>query len=187
MTTQRDLHREARRLADLLSQSGRKIVFAESCTGGLVSASLTRIPGISAFHCGSAVVYQIATKQEWLGIPANLLEKPGPVSRIVAEQMATRVLERTPQADLAVSVTGHLGPNAPPQQDGLVFIGSAVRSCQSADGSAVGAFSVSAQRLKLPASTGNPAPSRLRIQRQMAVTEYVLRFAGKLAARSWNN
>lgn len=173
MTTQRDLHREARRLADVLFATGRKIVFAESCTGGLVSASLTRIPGISAHHCGSAVVYQMETKHEWLGIPADILEDPGPVSRIVAEEMVKRVLERTPHADIAVSVTGHLGPNAPPKQDGLVFLGTAFRS-----------GSVKVQRLNLPAPAPGVSPGRMRVQRQMAVALNVLQFARNIASHS---
>src|SRR5436190_5950076 len=111
----------ARQVARLLQQSARKVVFAESCTGGLVSGALTKIPGISSYHCGGMVVYRNETKQAYLGISAALLDDPGPVSRQVAGQMAQRVLEKTPEADVAASVTGHLGPNAPPKQDGLVF------------------------------------------------------------------
>jgi len=118
----------ARRVARQLKQSGHKIVFAESCTGGLASGALTKIPGISNYHCGGVVVYRNETKQAYLGIPAAMLENPGPVSREVVEQMATRVLARTLEADLAAAVTGHLGPNAPPRQDGLVFLAVAWRS-----------------------------------------------------------
>jgi nicotinamide-nucleotide amidase len=127
MTTQRDLDRAAKRLAALLERNQTRIVFAESCTGGLVSATLTRVPGISAWLCGSAVVYQVETKHRWLGIPRDLLDDPGPVSREVAAAMATGVLGRTPRADVAVSVTGHLGPDAPLKQDGLVFVAVASR------------------------------------------------------------
>src|SRR5262245_64415356 len=96
----------AARVARLLQQSGRKVVFAESCTGGLVSGSLTKIPGISSYHCGGVVVYRNETKQAYLDIPAALLKQPGPVSREVAEQMAQRVLAKTPEANLAAAVTG---------------------------------------------------------------------------------
>jgi nicotinamide-nucleotide amidase len=112
----------ARRVARLLKGSGRKVVFAESCTGGLVSAALTKIPGISNWHCGGVVVYRNATKAAWLDIPAPVLENPGPVSREVVELMARGVLDKTPEADLAAAVTGHLGPNAPPKLNGVVFI-----------------------------------------------------------------
>ena len=105
----------ARRVARLLKATGLKVVFAESCTGGLVSGALTKIPGISNHHCGGVVVYRNETKMAYLDIPAALLADPGPVSAEVAELMARRVLEKTPEADVAVSVTGHLGPNAPRQ------------------------------------------------------------------------
>lgn len=117
----------ARRVAKLLAAQGHKVVFAESCTGGLVSGALTRVPGISEHHCGGVVVYRNTTKQAYLDIPAKLLDDPGPVSREVAALMAERVLERTPEATIAVSVTGHLGPNAPKELDGRVFVGVAKR------------------------------------------------------------
>lgn len=118
----------ARRVARLLKQTNCKVVFAESCTGGLASGALTKIPGISSYHCGGVVVYRNETKQAYLGISAAMLDNPGPVSCEVAEQMATRVLAKTPEADLAAAVTGHLGPNAPARQDGLVFLAVAWRS-----------------------------------------------------------
>lgn len=111
----------ARRVARLLKSANQKVVFAESCTGGLVSGALTKIAGVSSYHCGGMVVYRNETKMAYLGIPAAVLEKPGPVSREVAERMALAVLEKTPEANVAVSVTGHLGPDAPPKLDGLVF------------------------------------------------------------------
>jgi nicotinamide-nucleotide amidase len=111
----------ARRVASLLEASSHKVVFAESCTGGLVSGALTKIPGISNYHCGGVVVYRNETKMAYLGIPATVLKNPGPVSEKVAALMAVRILEMTPEADVAVSVTGHLGPKAPEDLDGLVF------------------------------------------------------------------
>lgn len=118
----------ARRAARLLKAKNKKIVFAESCTGGLASGALTRIPGISQFHCGGMIVYRNETKQAYLKVPATVLADPGPVSAIVAESMATSVLRITPEADLAASVSGHLGPHAPPDQDGLVFMAVAQRN-----------------------------------------------------------
>jgi nicotinamide-nucleotide amidase len=116
-----------RRVARLLRASGLKVVFAESCTGGLVSGALTRVPGISEHHCGGVVVYRNETKTAYLGIARKILDDPGPVSREVVELMARRVLERTPEADVSIAVTGHLGPNAPSGMDGLVYIAAAVR------------------------------------------------------------
>ncbi len=114
-------------VASLLCQTGSRVVFAESCTGGLVAAALARVPGISECLCGSAVVYRIDTKSKWLDIPAELLDDPGPVSDVIARLMAERVLAITPEADLAVAVTGHLGPGAPSDLDGVVYIGTVWR------------------------------------------------------------
>ena len=114
-------------VALLLRQTGSRVVFAESCTAGLVTAALARVPGISESLCGSAVVYRLDTKSKWLEIPAELLADPGPVSDVIARLMAARVLAITPEADLAVSVTGHLGPGAPSDLDGVVYIGAAWR------------------------------------------------------------
>lgn len=117
----------AQHVAQLLKFTNTQIVFAESCTGGLVSAILARVPGISQFLCGSAVVYQLATKSEWLGIDPAMLVNPGPVSDEVARAMAVGVLRRTPHAQFSAAITGHLGPDAPDGQDGLVFVGVARR------------------------------------------------------------
>jgi nicotinamide-nucleotide amidase len=119
---------ETKRVARLLADNNAKVVFAESCTGGLVSGALTKVPGISDYHCGGVVVYRNETKSEYLGIPQSTLNDPGPVSREVAALMAERVLEKTPEADVAAAVTGHLGPNAPPELDGLIFMSVAERS-----------------------------------------------------------
>jgi len=114
-------------LQSLLSHKKHRIVFAESCTAGLIAASLGRIPGISDWLAGSAVVYQIETKAEWLGVDCNTLIATGPVSQVVSEQMAGGVLKITPHATIAASVTGHLGPDAPVDQDGIAWSSIAVR------------------------------------------------------------
>jgi nicotinamide-nucleotide amidase len=119
--------RRAARVARLLKETEKKIVFAESCTAGLVCASVTRTPGASELLCGGVVVYRNETKHAYLRIPRKLLDDPGPVSREVAQRMAQAVLKMTPEADFAVSVTGHLGPNSPPKLDGVVFVGLARR------------------------------------------------------------
>jgi PncC family amidohydrolase len=112
----------ARRVARLVRENNCKVVFAESCTGGLVSGALTKIAGISAYHCGGVIVYRNETKMAYLDIPADVLADPGPVSPEVAELMVRRVLRLTPEAEVAASVTGHLGPNAPRQLDGRVYV-----------------------------------------------------------------
>jgi nicotinamide-nucleotide amidase len=117
-----------RRVARLLQQTGKKVVFAESCTGGLISGSLTAVPGISQYHCGGMVVYRNETKTAFLGIPPRMIDNFDAVSTKIALEMASRVLARTPEADIALSVTGHLGPDAPRDKDGLVFVGIAARN-----------------------------------------------------------
>jgi len=116
-----------RRIAALLKQQNLKVVFAESCTGGLVAGALTQVPGISDHHCGGVVVYRNETKRAYLGISERLLKNPGAVSEVVAREMATRVLDLTPEADVSGAVTGHLGPGAPPELDGVVYIAIARR------------------------------------------------------------
>jgi nicotinamide-nucleotide amidase len=158
----------AQNLADALRQRRLRIVFAESCTGGLVSATLARVPGISEWHCGSAVVYRLDTKHRWLGVPGGLLENPGPVSQAVAIAMATGVLERTPEADCAAAVTGHLGPNAPAEQDGLIWIAIARRS-------ATGSLRTATESHRLP--TQHPGEGTLREARQQWAAQRMLEFA----------
>jgi PncC family amidohydrolase len=115
-------------LAESLARRQLKIVFAESCTGGLVSAALAGIPGISEWLCGSAVTYRSETKVAWLGVDATQIAEHTAVCSEVALQMALGVLGNTPEADLALSITGHLGPDTPEGMDGVVFVGFARRS-----------------------------------------------------------
>jgi nicotinamide-nucleotide amidase len=123
----RELTALASRVVKLLRAQDVRLVLAESCTGGLAAALLARIPGVSEFLCGSAVVYQVETKARWLKVSRRLLRDPGPVSAEVASAMAAGALLATPRADVAAAVTGHLGPGAPPSQDGLVFLAFARR------------------------------------------------------------
>ena len=112
----------ADKLAGELERNDRRIVFAESCTAGLVSALLAGIPGISQRLCGSAVTYQEQTKISWLDVESGDLENYSAVSDVVTQQMATGVLRETPQADFSAAVTGHLGPDAPDDLDGIGFL-----------------------------------------------------------------
>ena len=164
-----------------LQRTGHRIVFAESCTAGLIAATLGRIPGISEWLAGSAVVYQLTTKTAWLNIDAALLDKPGPVSQVVSEQMAAGVLELTPHATIAASVTGHLGPDAPPELDGIAWSTVVIRT--------IGQPAIVSRHLQLDTAT----PSQLvkhddvekRRSRQMAAVRLVLEFCVEtLAAQS---
>ncbi|WP_166821778.1 CinA family protein [Thalassoroseus pseudoceratinae] len=161
-----ELYESAKFLAERLRQCDRKVVFAESCTGGLVSSVVTAVAGVSDVMCGSTVVYRIETKAEWLGISRDLLDDPGPVSEIVARLMAEGVLAKTPEATVAASVTGHVGPFAPEDQDGLVFIGVAGRNREP---------EVFEYRLERTPDDANESElHQLRIARQMTAAKLVL-------------
>jgi Competence-damaged protein len=124
----------ARRVARLLKASGLKVVFAESCTGGLVSGALTRVPGISEHHCGGVVVYRNETKTAYLGIARKTLVDPGPVSREVAELMRSRAT---------------LGQMRPPEWTDLSMLPSPSGNQHTL------AFKSSAVAVRTPAFSGN--------------------------------
>jgi PncC family amidohydrolase len=169
------LVRAAEQLAEQLRRSGLRVVFAESCTAGLVTATLARIPGISEHVCGSAVVYRNATKTAWLGVSAEALadESTGPVSEQVAAAMARGVLARTPEADMAVSVTGHLGPDAPAHLDGVIYVGIARRDTR---GGEVRIERVLRKTLAAEFEPSSEMPS-LRLLRQQEAAAFVLHSA----------
>jgi len=109
--------------AGLLEQlQGIRLVFAESCTAGMVAATLGGVPGISRFLCGSAVTYREATKTEWLGMERELIDRHSAVSAEVTEEMASRVMLKTPEANLSLAITGHLGPGVDEAEDGRVYV-----------------------------------------------------------------
>ena len=114
-------------LAAQLESSQTSIVFAESCTAGLVAASLAQVPGISRWLCGSAVTYQESVKIAWLDVAKSDLQKHTAVSDVVTRQMAIGVLKKTPHANISAAVTGHLGPLAPKELDGVGFVAIAIR------------------------------------------------------------
>jgi CDP-diacylglycerol--glycerol-3-phosphate 3-phosphatidyltransferase len=105
------VHPLARQLAERLHSTGLTLAVAESCTGGLLAASITDQPGSSAYFQGGVVAYSNAVKKVLLGVPDQLLENHGAVSAEVAQAMAEGV-RRLLGADLALSVTGIAGPEA---------------------------------------------------------------------------
>jgi nicotinamide-nucleotide amidase len=108
---------------DLCRQKGLSLATAESCTGGLVAARLTSIPGSSDAFRGSVVAYTNDLKEGELGVGQDVLEAHGAVSAETALAMAHGVRERL-GADVAVSVTGIAGPagGTPEKPVGLVFL-----------------------------------------------------------------
>lgn len=108
----------------LLEARRSKLVLAESCTAGLIAATMGCVPGISNWFCGSFVVYRSGSKSTWLGVPEDLLNDPtvGPVSAVTSEILTQAVLDRTPEADWSLAITGDIGPGAPESTDGICFI-----------------------------------------------------------------
>lgn len=89
---------------------GKRIVVAESCTGGLVAAALTEIPGSSDVFQAGYVTYSNGSKTDMLGVSTDVLETFGAVSIAVAWAMAQGALKRS-GADVAVAITGVAGPH----------------------------------------------------------------------------
>jgi nicotinamide-nucleotide amidase len=119
---------QATTLLELCRSKRLRIVTAESCTGGLIAATLTEIPGSSDVVERGFVTYSNEAKQEMLGVPAATLRQFGAVSRETAEAMASGALAHA-SAELAVSVTGIAGPGggSPEKPVGLVHFAAASR------------------------------------------------------------
>jgi nicotinamide-nucleotide amidase len=108
---------------DLARGQGLTLAAAESCTGGLVAARLTSIPGSSDAFLGGVVTYHDRLKRELLGVPAEILERHGAVSAETAAAMASGARQAL-GADVAVSVTGVAGPGGGSAEKpiGLVYL-----------------------------------------------------------------
>jgi nicotinamide-nucleotide amidase len=119
----------ARGLLDLCRAKKLRIAAAESCTGGLVAATLTEIAGSSDVFERGFVTYSNEAKQAMLGVPAATLASHGAVSRETALAMAQGALARAP-VELAVSITGIAGPGGAVagKPVGLVHFAAAARS-----------------------------------------------------------
>jgi nicotinamide-nucleotide amidase len=106
-------------VAELLA--GRRLGLAESCSGGLLAARLTGLPGASTYFVGSAVAYSNAAKVELLGVDPALIEAHGAVSPEVAEAMSAGALERF-GADTAISITGIAGPEGGSEEKPVGYV-----------------------------------------------------------------
>ena len=100
----------ARRVVTENLAAGRKVALAESCTGGLVAAAVTEIPGSSAVLDRGFVTYSNESKHELLGVSMDVIDTFGAVSVAVAWSMAQGAL-RGSGADVAVAITGVAGPD----------------------------------------------------------------------------
>jgi nicotinamide-nucleotide amidase len=123
-----DLTELARRVVAENAALGRRVALAESCTGGLVCAAITEIPGSSAVLDRGFVTYSNESKREALGVPADIIDTLGAVSVATAWAMAQGALKHS-QADVAVAISGIAGPDGGTEQKpvGLVVFAQAVR------------------------------------------------------------
>jgi len=116
----------AEQVLELAHRGDLKLATAESCTGGLLAALLTDVPGRShAFERGF-VVYSDQAKCDLLGIARDKVASYGAVSAEIAREMALGALRNSP-ADAALSITGFAGPGGPDDEEGLVHFACARR------------------------------------------------------------
>jgi len=110
----------------LLLERHATLAVAESCTGGMLGARLTTVPGSSQYFAGGFITYSNQLKRELLGVPAETLESFGAVSPETAEAMAAGARQRT-GSTYAVSITGVAGPDGGTEEKpvGLVYLGIA--------------------------------------------------------------
>lgn len=122
----------AQAIVDKAGAEGVMLAAAESCTGGLVAAAITDVPGASAVFDRCFVTYSNEAKSEMLGVQMALILRHGAVSRAVALAMAEGALARS-RADICVSITGIAGPGggSAAKPVGLVWFGLAARGAAS--------------------------------------------------------
>jgi nicotinamide-nucleotide amidase len=113
--------------------AGHRLGLAESCSGGLLAARVTDMPGASDYMAGSVVAYSNEAKAELLGVDPALIERHGAVSAQVAEAMAIGALERF-GADVAVSITGIAGPEGGTEEKPVGYV---CFNARLADGTAI--------------------------------------------------
>lgn len=113
----------AKQIIEILASRNQSLVTAESCTGGLIAAALTDVPGSSAALYGGYVTYANSAKSRMIHVQARLIRDYGAVSNQVARAMADGA-RNTAHADFAVSATGIAGPDGGSEKKpvGLVYV-----------------------------------------------------------------
>ena len=130
---QSQIDRDVHAIAKWLGDHSLKIALAESCTAGLIAASFGRLPGVSEVFCGSMVTYRESEKVAWLSVSERILESHTAVSQPTSDAMCQQLLVATPEAGVALAITGHLGPIVEPKgddldNDGICFVSFALRT-----------------------------------------------------------
>ena len=128
MSADMQLRQLAKQAGDHLLAQGKRLVTAESCTGGWLAKTLTDVPGSSQWFERGYVTYSNAAKEHDLGVSAGTLAEHGAVSEAAAREMAVGAL-RMSGADAAIAITGIAGPDggSAGKPVGTVWFGIAVR------------------------------------------------------------
>jgi nicotinamide-nucleotide amidase len=121
-----DVLERADKVLDLAKARKLSLATAESCTGGLLAALLTDVPGCSHLFDRGFVTYSEEAKCDMLGVDRRRLDQFGAVSREIARDMAQGALNHS-KADVAVSITGFAGPGGKGDEEGLVHFACAHR------------------------------------------------------------
>ena len=138
----------ARAVLDAARSRGVMVATAESCTGGMVSAALTDIPGSSDVVDRGFVTYSYPSKTALLGVPETMLAEHGAVSEPVARAMARGALDAS-GADLAVAITGVAGPGgSEAKPEGLVWFAVATLAVVRSEKRAFGPLGREVVRLR---------------------------------------
>ena len=118
-----EIYALAQQVGERLRRQGRSLAVAESCTGGLLGAALTDVPGSSTYFLGGVISYADRVKVDQLQVPEATLRQYGAVSEQTAAAMASGIRQLL-RADIGVSITGVAGPDAEGAKPaGLTFIG----------------------------------------------------------------
>ncbi len=118
----------AKVLTEMLARKNLKLTTAESCTGGLLGAEITRIAGASSVYERGFITYSNEAKSEMLGVPMDLIDDKGAVSAEIAESMVKGAIENS-HADIALSITGIAGPGGGSDEKpvGTVYFGRMIK------------------------------------------------------------
>ncbi|ADH86584.1 CinA family nicotinamide mononucleotide deamidase-related protein [Desulfurivibrio alkaliphilus] len=145
-------------VGELCRQRNLRLAVAESCSGGLIAAAVTRVPGSSAYFLGGVVAYSNLLKEKLLGVAGETLAAHGAVSAEVATEMAAGV-RRASGADIALSATGIAGPDGGSEEKpvGTVYIGLA-----AAGGVRAELFTFNGKRGQIQEATAHRALDLLR-------------------------
>ena len=122
----------SKKLLEVCLEKKAKLLTAESCTGGLLSANITGIAGSSSVFSYGFICYSNESKKKFLNVNENVINTFGAVSYETVEQMLIGLCTQATSKTLAVAISGVAGPNGSESKPvGLVFIGVKISSCGS--------------------------------------------------------